>query len=188
MCIQKERIVPNEKRTERMRSGKEKMFYATNGPQLRIVSKDSRARSKKLSPVSPLGAVLAEPPAVEAFMLINILSLFSNSDSTSISKKDGFRMMALRWIAFSSVTPTPDPRVFDRETLACLRTEDEGVRKLLDVVGCSDGPLVVFGRSETFASVEVVVVKIEVEPAEFVERSRGRGGGERLVIPDVESC
>lgn len=107
-------------------------------------------------------------------------------------------MMELRWIAFSSVTPPPpDPRVFVRETPACLRTEDEGVRKLvvvLDVVGCRDGPLVAFGRSETFAfrgfsrSVEFVVVKVEVERAEFVERSRGRGGGERLVIPDVESC
>ena len=119
-----------------------------NSPQRRTISKDSRARSKKLSPVllKPLVTVVEGG----GFMFRNRLSRFSTASdsdsgsvSPSISKNDGFRMMERRWMAFSK---TPEVRSFPREV--AIDRGAVGKPILPRVPGCR-GVKVALGRSRS---------------------------------------
>ena len=127
--------------------------------QLRTVSKDSRAKSKKLSPVllEPLATVVAEG----GFMFKNRLSRFSatsdsdsGSVSPSISKNDGFRMMERRWMAFSR---TPEVRTFPLEVAMDRGAGGVEVGRLLvpKELGCKGVVVVitVLGRSTSLTFV-----------------------------------
>lgn len=174
--------------------------------QVRSVSNDSRAKSRKLSPVMspcPEGGLVGAVRVGDICPLspINKLSLRSSmksdSDSPSVSpsmsKNDGFRMRDRRWMVFSRTTGGLDPP--DRND-PLDRTATDGTR--ITLAGLADwmSGLVLIdvdlwdGAKALFCCVTALVRSRvwdeELERVEVVERSRGRGGGGKLVCSCID--